>query len=245
MQSLRNLRLGVEIVSGDAEAEVRRTAAWSVWRRCSPVCFRGTRWRGSRRTGPKGAEYSWSETFNDAPALGRPMCQWPRPRRLMWVGAPPISCFSAPASTVFPTPSSLRRKPMLISQNFALAIVYNVLALPLAIAGQVTPLIAAVAMSTSSILSGRQRTAALDSGRPPSAGEQGRHAPRLSGGHMSWLAWLVPVALAMGAIGLLAFFWSLTSGQLEDLDGAAQRVLLNGAAEFPLPDAEQQYLAER
>lgn len=56
---------------------------------------------------------------------------------------------------------------------------------------------------------------------------------------MSLLAWLVPVALGMGLVGLLAFFWSMKSGQLEDLDGAAQRVLLNEAADAPLPDLER------
>ena len=56
---------------------------------------------------------------------------------------------------------------------------------------------------------------------------------------MNLLAWLVPVALGMGLVGLLAFLWSMRSGQLEDLDGAAQRVLLNEADDAPLPEPER------
>jgi cbb3-type cytochrome oxidase maturation protein len=38
---------------------------------------------------------------------------------------------------------------------------------------------------------------------------------------------LVPVAILLGLVGLGAFLWSLRSGQYEDLDGAAERVLLD------------------
>ena len=43
---------------------------------------------------------------------------------------------------------------------------------------------------------------------------------------MTGLAFLIPVALAMGLAGLWAFFWALRAGQFEDLDGAAARILI-------------------
>ena len=51
---------------------------------------------------------------------------------------------------------------------------------------------------------------------------------------MSYLALLLPLALGMGIVGLMAFLWSMRSGQYEDLDGAAERVLLADAADGPL-----------
>lgn len=44
---------------------------------------------------------------------------------------------------------------------------------------------------------------------------------------MSSLVFLVPLALLLGGAALAAFFWSLRSGQYEDLDGAAARILLD------------------
>ena len=43
---------------------------------------------------------------------------------------------------------------------------------------------------------------------------------------MTSLVYLVPIALLLGGVAVAAFFWSLRSGQYEDLDGAAERVLL-------------------
>jgi len=42
---------------------------------------------------------------------------------------------------------------------------------------------------------------------------------------MSDFLFLIPVALALGLVGLIAFMWSLRTGQYEDLDGAAERII--------------------
>lgn len=42
---------------------------------------------------------------------------------------------------------------------------------------------------------------------------------------MNVLIFLVPLALVLGLAGLAAFLWSVRSGQYDDIDGAALRVL--------------------
>lgn len=42
---------------------------------------------------------------------------------------------------------------------------------------------------------------------------------------MNILVILVPLALLLGLVGLAAFVWSMKSGQFDDLEGAAHRVL--------------------
>lgn len=44
---------------------------------------------------------------------------------------------------------------------------------------------------------------------------------------MSGLTFLIPIALIMGVIGLAVFFWAMRNGQFEDLDGAANRILID------------------
>lgn len=53
---------------------------------------------------------------------------------------------------------------------------------------------------------------------------------------MSDFFFLIPIALLMGLAGLGAFLWALRSGQYEDLDGAAVRILID--EEMPAPDDE-------
>lgn len=45
---------------------------------------------------------------------------------------------------------------------------------------------------------------------------------------MSVLLYLIPIALILGLGGLGAFIWSMKSGQYDDLDGAALRILNDG-----------------
>lgn len=44
---------------------------------------------------------------------------------------------------------------------------------------------------------------------------------------MTALFWLIPIALALGTLGLSAFFWSVRSGQFNDEKGNAARVLFS------------------
>ena len=53
---------------------------------------------------------------------------------------------------------------------------------------------------------------------------------------MTVLLYLIPAALFLGLLGLGAFIWALRSGQYEDLDGAAARILFD---DEPLPHSER------
>lgn len=49
---------------------------------------------------------------------------------------------------------------------------------------------------------------------------------------MSVLLYLIPLALLLGLVGLAGFIWSLKSGQYDDLDGAANRILIDEDENF-------------
>ena len=44
---------------------------------------------------------------------------------------------------------------------------------------------------------------------------------------MTNLLMLIPVALFLGGLGLAGFLWAMKSGQFDDLDGAANRILFD------------------
>ena len=59
---------------------------------------------------------------------------------------------------------------------------------------------------------------------------------------MTALAWLIPCALALGALGLAAFLWSLKRGQYDDLEGAGWRALEDAPPESQ--DARRQSVSK-
>jgi cbb3-type cytochrome oxidase maturation protein len=52
---------------------------------------------------------------------------------------------------------------------------------------------------------------------------------------MEVLAWLIPVSLLLGGIGLAAFFWALKARQFEDPEGDSRRILNPDYDDRPKP----------
>ena len=50
---------------------------------------------------------------------------------------------------------------------------------------------------------------------------------------MEVMVFLIPLALLLGAVGLMGFLWSLKNGQYDDLEGAGWRAI---ADDEPAPD---------
>ena len=145
--------LAVELLSGDRPATVAAIAER----------LDIARWRAAQSPADKCARLAEladagrrvlmvGDGLNDAPALAAAHVS------LSPSSAADLSQTAADAvfqgahlAPVLETLATARRAGALVHQNFALALGYNLLAIPVAIAGFVTPLIAALAMSASSI----------------------------------------------------------------------------------------------
>jgi Cu2+-exporting ATPase len=152
--ALKNKGLAVELLSGD-RSEVTGKLAASVGI---------TQWMAQQRPQDKVARLDYlarqgrkvlmiGDGLNDAPALAAAHVSM-SPARAAEISrtAADIIVQGEALAPVIETLGVARRARRLVLQNFALAAAYNMIALPLAVAGLVTPLIAAAAMSASSLV---------------------------------------------------------------------------------------------
>ena len=152
--TLQRQGIGCEILSGDSEAAVSLVANQVGISQAHAQLRPGEKLTHLQRLAARGHKALMvGDGLNDAPALAA-----------AHVSMAPASASDAgrmAADFVFTrgdlravgyTLDVARRTGAIVKQNFILAIAYNALAVPLAMAGYLNPLIAAVAMSTSSIL---------------------------------------------------------------------------------------------
>ena len=152
--ALKDMGLCVHLLSGDREAAVIRVAEAvgidNAVSRASPqtkLAYVDALSKAGRHVLMVG------DGINDAPALAAGYTSM-APSSASDIGrtAAETVWMGDSASAVASAIKVSRRSQRIAKQNFALAVGYNVLAVPLAMMGFVSPLVAAVAMSTSSII---------------------------------------------------------------------------------------------
>ncbi len=150
---LRDRGLAVEMLSGDSEAAVGTVATALGIPSVSRVSPAGKVSHMAAAAAAGRNVLMVGDGLNDAPALAAAHASM-APASAVEVGRNAADLVFLRESLIA-VPQAIavaRRAGRLIRQNLALAIVYNAIAVPIAVAGAVTPLIAAVAMSLSSIL---------------------------------------------------------------------------------------------
>ncbi|APG84806.1 nitrogen fixation protein FixI [Sinorhizobium americanum CCGM7] len=151
--ALDKLGLATGILSGDREpvvAEIGRRLGIASWR--AELSPRGKVEASAAAAGCHRV-LMVGDGINDAPALRAAHVSM-APATAADVGrqAADFVFMHQPLTAVPFTIEVSRRAGRLIRQNFALAVGYNLIAVPIAILGYATPLVAAIAMSTSSVI---------------------------------------------------------------------------------------------
>ncbi len=151
---LRRRGLTVELLSGDRPAAVARAAAEAgldQWRAEISPAAKAERLAELAAQGKRVVMVG--DGLNDAPALAAAHASISPATAAEATQNSADAVFQGDAlQPVVDIIEVARRTDRLVRQNLALALLYNLSAVPLAILGEVTPLIAAVAMSSSSVL---------------------------------------------------------------------------------------------
>lgn len=146
--------LDVAILSGDQPATVAATARQLRVQHYEGALLPGAKLDYLGKLADRGKRTLMvGDGLNDAPALAAAHVSM-APATAADIGRNAADfVFLHESLSAAPTALAVAREAgRLVRQNFALAIIYNAIALPIAIAGYVTPLIAALAMSLSSVL---------------------------------------------------------------------------------------------
>ncbi|UPT98435.1 cation-translocating P-type ATPase [Bradyrhizobium barranii subsp. apii] len=152
--ALKARNIGMEILSGDREPAVIAAAhalGIAEWRAGVTPADKIARIEELKRRGAK--VLMVGDGMNDAPSLAAAhVSMSPISAAHLSQATADLVFLGRPLAPVVAAIDSARKALHLMRQNLWLAIGYNVLAVPVAISGVVTPLIAAAAMSGSSIL---------------------------------------------------------------------------------------------
>jgi Cu2+-exporting ATPase len=151
---LRAAGLDVSILSGDRPEAVRGVAAAVGVRSWAADCAPADKVAAIRALSDQGRRVLVvGDGLNDGPALGSGHASMaPSTASDVSQSAADLLFLGDRLSAVPAAIEIARRSRRHVVQNFVLSIGYNVVAVPIAVVGLVTPLIAAVSMSTSSIL---------------------------------------------------------------------------------------------
>jgi Cu2+-exporting ATPase len=154
VRDLRAMGLEVLLLSGDREEAVARAAARAGIREWRSNCLptdKASLLAAMRKTGQR--VLMVGDGINDAPALASAdVSMSPASASDISQNAAALVFTGGRLASVPTAIRTARAARRAVLQNFALAIAYNALAVPIAMAGLATPLIAAIAMSSSSLV---------------------------------------------------------------------------------------------
>ncbi|MEO0721965.1 MAG: heavy metal translocating P-type ATPase [Pseudomonadota bacterium] len=153
ISDLRDLGYTLEILSGDREHAVSDLAARfgiEAWTAGASPTEKAARFQTLRKDGRRALMVG--DGLNDAAALGLAHASLAPGRAMDVSQAASDAVFSGGLIGVLRTIKVARHARRTMLENFALAAGYNLIAVPIAVTGHATPLVAAIAMSASSLL---------------------------------------------------------------------------------------------